>query len=102
MTTNVGAANAFTGVEGWHVGGTYGIPEPAAFVGFYAKLSFPIGNLGGFVELKDSNVLAKDFNMTINPGFTANVGGCEIKAGINLTAAKNVVVDVPVEFAINF
>ena len=102
MATNVGAANAFTGVEGWHVGGTYGIAEPEAFVGFYAKLSFPIGNLGGFVELKDGNVLAKDFNMTINPGFTANVGGCEIKAGINLTAAKKVVVDVPVEFAINF
>jgi hypothetical protein len=98
----VGAANAFTGVEGWHVGGTYGLADAEAFVGFYAKLSFPIGNLGGFVELKDSNVLAKDFNMTINPGFTANVGGCEIKAGINLTAAKNVVVDVPVEFAINF
>ena len=56
----------------------------------------------GFVEIKDSDFLAKDFNMTINPGFTANVGGCEIKAGINLTAAKNVVVDVPVEFAINF
>ncbi len=101
----VGAANAFTGVEGWHVGGSYGLPageDSAAFVGFYAKLSFPIGNLGGFVELKDGNVLAKDFSMTINPGFTANVGGCEIKAGINLTAAKNVVVDVPVEFAINF
>ena len=110
MTANVGAANAFTGVEGWHVGGPYGLGNDdngkpitsAAFVGLYAKVSFPIGNLGGFVEIKDSNFLAKDFNMTINPGFTANVGGCEIKAGINLTAKKDITLDVPVEFAINF
>jgi hypothetical protein len=100
MGKNTASAAAFTGVESWHVGG--GVANESAFVGFYAKVSFPLGNLGGFVELKDSDLLAKDFNMTINPGFTAKVGGCDIKAGINLTAAKNVVVDVPVEFAINF
>ena len=102
MGTNTGAMNAFSGVEGWHVGGSYYLPKAAAFVGMYAKVSFPIGNLGGFVEIKDSNFLADDFNMTINPGFTANVGGCEIKAGINVTAKKDITIDVPVEFAINF
>ncbi len=94
--------DTFNGVEGWHVGGTYYRADAAAFLGFYAKVSFPLGNLGGFVELKDGDVLAKDFKMTINPGFTANVGGCEIKAGINLTAKKDITLDVPVEFAINF
>ncbi len=100
--TNVGAANAFTGVEGWHVGGSYGLGEPAAFVGMYAKLSFPMGTLGGFVEIKDGDFLAKDFSMVVQPGFTTNVGGCEIKASVEATLQKNVKINVPVEFAMNF
>ena len=94
--------NTFAGVEGWHVGGTYGRAEAAAFVGMYAKVSFPLGNFGGFVEIKDRDFLAKDFSMQIYPGFTANVGGCEIKTGIDFQAQKNITVKVPVEFAINF
>ena len=94
--------DTFNGVEGWHVGGTYGRAEAAAFVGMYAKVSFPLGNLGGFVEIKDGDFLAKDFSMQIYPGFTANVGGCEIKTGIDFQAQKNIKINVPVEFAINF
>ena len=101
----VGAANAFTGVEGWHVGGSYGLPagkDSKAFVGMYAKVTFPIGNLGGFVEIKDGDFLVDNFSMQIYPGFTANVGGCEIKTGIDFQAQKDIKVSIPVEFAINF
>ena len=100
MGKNSAAADKFTGVESWHVCG--GPAAEKAFAGFYAKVTFPLGNLGGFVELKDSNVLADNFSMTIYPGFTANVGGCDIKAGIDFTAQKDIVINVPVEFAINF
>jgi hypothetical protein len=94
--------DTFTGVEGWHVGGSYGRADAAAFVGMYAKVSFPIGNLGGFVEIKDGDFLADNFSMQIYPGFTANVGGCEIKTGIDFQAQENIKINVPVEFAINF
>ena len=100
MGKNTGSAAAFTGVEGWHVGG--GVGNESAFVGLYAKVSFPIGNLGGFVEIKDSDFLADNFSMQIYPGFTANVGGCEIKTGIDFQAQKDIKVSIPVEFAINF
>jgi len=94
--------DTFKGVEGWHLGGTYYRAEAAAFVGMYAKVSFPLGNFGGFVEIKDNDFLAKDFSMQIFPGFTANVGGCEIKTGIDFQAQKNIKINVPVEYAINF
>ena len=99
----VGAANAFTGVEGWHVGGSYGVAEDStAFVGLYAKFTFPLGDLNGFVEIKDSDFLAKDFSMNVFPGFTTNIGGCEFKTGASMQLQKNFTVDIPVEFAFNF
>ena len=103
MDTNAGAANAFTGVEGWHVGGTYGLAEKRAFLGLYAKLTFPIGDLNGFVEIKDADFLAGgDFSMNVYPGFTTNIGGCEIKTGANMQIQKNFTLDIPLEVAISF
>lgn len=94
--------NNFTGTEGWHVGGSYYIAEPRAFAGLYAKLSFPLAGLGGFVEIKDGDFLADAFAMDITPGFTANVGCCGIKFSLALHAADPFTVSVPVEFDVKF
>ncbi len=47
--------DTFTGVEGWHLGGTYYRADAAAFVGVLAKVSFPMGPLGGYVEINDND-----------------------------------------------
>ncbi len=102
MGTNAGAMNAFTGVEGWHVAGSYGIKEASAFAGMYAKVTFPMGPFGGYVEIKDSDFLAENFAMNVKPGFTTNVGACAINCAISADIAEKVAISVPVEFKVSF
>ena len=94
--------DTFTGVEGWHVGGTYYRAEPAAFLGFYTKFSIPADALNFYVEIKDGDVLAKDFSMTVKPGFTTNVGCCAIECAVEATLAKSFALNVPVNFKVMF
>ncbi len=94
--------DTFTGVEGWHVGGTYYRADPAAFLGFFTKFSIPADALNFYVILKDGDVLAKDFSMTVKPGFTTNVGCCAIECAVDLTLSKTFAIDVPVNFKVNF
>lgn len=94
--------NTFTGVEGWHVGGSYGRGEPAAFCGIYTKFSIPVDAFGVYVEIKDGDLLAKDFNMNVKPGFTYNLGACAINLGVSIDVKKDFGFDVPVEFKVSF
>ena len=94
--------DVFTGVEGWHVGGTYYRAEPAAFCGFYTRFNIPGDGMNFYVEIKDSDVLAKDFSMTLKPGLTKNFGCCAFEMAIDATLAKKVAIDVPVNFKVNF
>jgi hypothetical protein len=102
MKAGAECCNAFTGVEGWHVGGTYGRGEPAAFCGFYTRFNIPGDGMNFYVEIKDGDVLAKDFSMTLKPGLTKNFGCCAFEMAIDATLAKNVAIDVPVNFKVNF
>lgn len=73
-----------------------------AFVGATAKVTFAAGPFGGYVYLKDDNFITDNFSMTIKPGVTKNVGACAIDLAIDVTAAKDVKVDVPVVFTVAF
>ena len=98
---NGSACNAFTGVEGWHVGGTYGARDKA-FLGFYTKFSIPVDAFGFYVELKDSDVLADNFEMLIKPGFNVNVGAAGVGVAVEFTAKEKIDIKVPLEFKISF
>ena len=100
--------NDFTGVEGWHVGGTYGLSEKRAFVGAYTKFSIPVDAFGFYVEIKDGDFLADDFQINIKPGFNVNVGAATVGVAIdaNIKAPKNgdayCWIGMPLEFKISF
>jgi hypothetical protein len=94
--------NKFTGVEGWHIGGTYYRADPAAFLGFLTKFSIPADALNFYVEIKDGDVLAKDFTMNVKPGFTTNVGCCAVEMAVDVTIAEKFAIDVPVNFKVMF
>ena len=92
----------FTGVEDWHIGGTGKRDAAAAFCGFYTKFTIPVDAFKVFVEVKDGDVLAKDFNCLVYPGFEYQLGACAIKTGVEITCAKAFAVNVPFEFKVNF
>jgi hypothetical protein len=102
MKAGAQCCNGFTGVEGWHVGGTYYRAEPAAFCGFYTRFNIPGDGMNFYVEIKDADVLAKDFSMTLKPGLTKNFGCCAFEMAIDATLAKKVAIDVPVNFKVSF
>ena len=94
--------DTFKGVEGWHVGGTYYRAEPAAFCGFYTRFNIPGDGMNFYVEIKDGDVLAKDFSMTLKPGLTKNFGCCAFEMAVDATLSKKLVIDVPVNFKVSF
>ena len=100
--------NNFTGVEGWHVGGSYYLPKKRAFVGAYTKFSIPVDAFGFYVEIKDADFLKDDFELNVKPGFNVNVGAATVGVALDTTikAPKNgdasVKIGMPLEFKISF
>ena len=102
FATNVGAMNAFTGVEGWHKGGSYYLAEPAAFLGLMAKVNIPLDAIRAYVQIEAGDLIAKNFSMLIKPGMVTNIGACEFEAALAFTAQEKIVIDVPVSFKVSF
>ena len=94
--------DTFTGVEGWHVGGTYYRAAPAAFLGFYTRFNIPADSLNFYVEIKDSDVLASSFSMTVKPGFTTNIGCCALEMAVEAGISNSFSINVPVNFKVMF
>ena len=102
FTTNVGAMNAFTGVEGWHKGGSYYLPKPAAFLGLMARVNIPLDAIRAYVQIEAGDLLAEKFSMIIKPGMITNIGICEFEAALSFTAQEKIIIDVPVSFKVSF
>ena len=94
--------NAFTGVDGWHKGGSYYLAEPAAFLGLIAKVNIPLDAIRAYVQIEAGDLLAKNFSMLIKPGMVTNIGACEFETALEFTAQEKIVINVPVIFKVSF
>ena len=101
LNAKAAGVTAMAGTDSWRLSGGANAAEKA-FVGFVTKFSIPVDAFGFYVYIKDNDLLADDFNMTIKPGFTTNVGACAIEVAVDITAAKKVSFSVPVNFAVSF
>ena len=90
------------GTDYWtNITSTKVAPDPVA-VGLVAKVGYNLGGANVSLELRDSNLLAKDFSMVIEPKISGNHGCMAWDLAVTLNCAKTFTVDVPVNFAFNF
>ncbi len=91
---------------GWNVfvRPTYNVQaeEDALALFVKAKVTYALDGLTAYLYLKNANIMAKDFSMTIKPGLTGSVGSCGWEAALELTAQEKINVAVPVNFSIAF
>ena len=102
QTFIVGGYNLKGGYDAswWHVGQS-GEAEKA-FVGATAKLSYAMDGITPYLYFKSVNFLADPLTMEFKPGFTTKVGCCDIELAADITVAKKVTFDVPVNFKVVF
>ena len=66
------------------------------------KATYGIGSVTPYLYVNDGNWLADDFKCEIKPGVTGNVGEMSYDIAIDITAQKDINIDVPVTFTIAF
>ena len=76
--------------------------DDKAFFGAKAKIAYSLGDVTPYLYVKDENFLADDFKAVIKPGLEVNIDGCSIDAALEVTAAKEFGISVPVKFTFNF
>jgi len=67
-----------------------------------AKVAYTLDMGTVYLYFKDANLLAKDFEATIKPGFESDVGIMHYEIAVQFDVAKKVNISVPVNFKVAF
>lgn len=67
-----------------------------------AKATYALDKGTVYLYIKDGDFMAKDFAMTVKPGFTSSVGIMNYEIAAQFDIASKIKVSVPVNFSVNF